>query len=157
MKAKKEKITSLTQWSKKRENNPDFVAAGMMVRLTEELAGIMAEKGWSRSKLAKKLKCSEAYVTKLLRGEQNLTIKKIAQIAGVLHMKPRIVLDGDSHDLILAQEAFTVRHVHGTIYPFTTHFGGTADSSGKTTYDVTPLDPISTKEVVIKYGAISHG
>lgn len=90
---KSEKITSLEQWTKSRENDPTYIATGLMVLLTEEIARALDEKSWSRSTLAKRLKCSTAHVTTLLAGEGNLTITKIAQISAVLGFKSRIFLN----------------------------------------------------------------
>ena len=39
----------------------------------------------SQTQLAKKLGFSNAYITKLLNGSENLTLLKLAQIASVLH------------------------------------------------------------------------
>ncbi|HBA82819.1 MAG TPA: hypothetical protein DCZ95_01875 [Verrucomicrobia bacterium] len=47
----------------------------------------MQERGVSRSDLARDLNVSPAYITKVLRGDENFSIQTLARIAFVLKMK----------------------------------------------------------------------
>ncbi len=99
MKKTKKKITSLEGWENLKKNDPDFIADKIMTLFVEELSQAMIDRKVSRSMLAKKLKCSSAYITKLLRGEENLTIKKISYLACVLQLTPKISLEKESRPL----------------------------------------------------------
>ena len=64
--------------------DPEFQAERLIIDLTEQIAKRLEDGSLTRSELAKRLKCSNAYITKLMRGEQNLTIRTIVQIANAL-------------------------------------------------------------------------
>lgn len=158
MKRRNRKITRLDQRTKKRKNNPDYVATGLMVYLTEEISMVMTTRKWTRSKLAKKMKCSEAYITKLLRGEENLTIRKIAQIAVVLGLQPKVVLDGETHDAHIAQKAFTKREMKGDILPWDATLSGSVSTPEKATVPVSNVISWPHRQIEITTGEVrAHG
>jgi transcriptional regulator with XRE-family HTH domain len=66
------------------KNDPEYIAERLILDLTEQIAKRLQEGSLTRSELAKRLKVSNAYITKLMRGEQNLTIRTIVQIANAL-------------------------------------------------------------------------
>jgi transcriptional regulator with XRE-family HTH domain len=74
--------------------HPQFILEGILIDITEQIVSLMEEKKMSRIKLAEKLKCSPAYITKLLRGDQNLTVKKLVEIALALGTELTISLNG---------------------------------------------------------------
>lgn len=103
----------------KYKNDPEYQAERLIIDLTEQIARRLEEGSLTRSELAKRLDCSNSYITKLMRGEQNLTIRKIFQIANAL---------GCTLDLsIIPQEskvigAFTIKktedaNFNGTVQP----------------------------------------
>lgn len=151
MKKKNEKVSKLNQWIERRKRNPDFIATGLMVHLTEEITRAMADLKWTRSKLASKLNCSTAYVTKLLRGEENLTIKKIAQIASVLGLSPKIILDGDQHTVEAKANEYTVRLVGSDVFPVLWDFDGGLLGKSYTIWQITPENPVVNPETNIDY------
>lgn len=61
-----------------------FWVAGAILELTEEVVRRMGEQGVSRSELARRLGTSPAYVTKLLRGNANLTLATMVRLARAL-------------------------------------------------------------------------
>jgi len=69
---------------KKYQNDPEFQAERLIIDLTEQISRKLEEGSITRSELAKRLDCTNAYITKLLRGGENLTIRKIVQIANAL-------------------------------------------------------------------------
>lgn len=92
---------------KKYENDPELIAEGVLISLNEQIVKLMEEKKVSRVQLAKRLNCSPAYITKLLNGNENLTIKKITQIACALETGIEITLTGknkqkQNHYMIVA-------------------------------------------------------
>ena len=66
------------------EQAEEFWVAGAILELTEEVVRRMSEQGVSRSELARRLGTSPAYVTKLLRGNANLTLATMARLARAL-------------------------------------------------------------------------
>lgn len=49
--------------------------------MTEELAAAIQESGLTRTQVAERLGSSKAHVTQVLRGDRNLTLRSIADIA----------------------------------------------------------------------------
>ena len=66
------------------EQTEDFWVAGAILELTDEVVRRMEERGVSRSELARRLGTSPAYVTKLLRGNANLTMATMVRLARAL-------------------------------------------------------------------------
>ena len=64
-----------------------------VVDLTEQLCEIMEAKGVSRADLARQLGRSRAWVTKVLRGDRNVTLKTITDIFWKLGYNARIQAD----------------------------------------------------------------
>jgi len=60
-----------------------------VLEFTEELVARMECMGVSRTGLARKIGCSPAYVTKILRGGTNFTLETMVKIADVLGCKIR--------------------------------------------------------------------
>jgi len=89
-KALKERI--LSTWSGKVEN--------AKMNFAFQMTDLMKEKSISNKVLADKLKTSAAYITKVLRGDQSLSIESIYKIADALgadvHLK---MVDKNSHSL----------------------------------------------------------
>jgi transcriptional regulator with XRE-family HTH domain len=81
------------------ENDPEYIAEGLMIDITEQIVNLMNTRKLSRSDLASKLKCSNAYITKLLNGSENLTIKKLVQIAQALGMSMDFAFVPDQCDI----------------------------------------------------------
>ena len=69
---------------KKYENDPEYVAEGLFLQINEHIVKALQDQGLSRSALAQELGVSGAYVTKLLNGNENLTIRQLARIAAAL-------------------------------------------------------------------------
>jgi transcriptional regulator with XRE-family HTH domain len=77
----KKKFDALVEQYK---DNLDYLTEGVLIDVTEQFYTQMKNKGLNRTELAQKLNCSNAYVTKLLNGSENLTLRKLVQIAHVL-------------------------------------------------------------------------
>jgi transcriptional regulator with XRE-family HTH domain len=71
----------------KYKNDPEYILQGIILRVSEKIAGLMQDRRMTRGQLAEKLGCSPAYVTKLLRGSENLTLRKLGEVS--------IALDAD--------------------------------------------------------------
>lgn len=76
------------------KRDPEYLTECGIVEFTENMARRMEELGVSRSELARRLDTSPAYITKILRGEANFTLKSMVKIAHALesrlttHMQP---------------------------------------------------------------------
>jgi len=74
--------------------SPEFWMEKAIIEYTEEIVSQMAQQGISRTELARRLGKNPAFVTKLLRGNNNFTFDTVVRIARALemefvpHMKP---------------------------------------------------------------------
>ena len=64
--------------------DPDFILEGVLLAVNERICELMQEKKISRAELARRLGRSRAYVTRLLNGQPNVTLKTLTQIAVAL-------------------------------------------------------------------------
>lgn len=70
-------------------------AAQQLIRgTTESITILMKKRGVTRSELARRMKRTNAYVTQMLSGDRNLTLRTIADVAKALDATPRVVLKG---------------------------------------------------------------
>lgn len=76
----------------KYKDDSEFIAEGLLIEVTEQIHKQLQTQNISRSQLAQKLSCSPAYITKLLNGAENLTLKKLVQIAQALNCSFDFVL-----------------------------------------------------------------
>jgi len=65
----------------------DYYEEGLFVTIAERVVDAMHAKRVSRSELARRLKVSPAYVTKILRGHANLSLESLAKVAFALNLK----------------------------------------------------------------------
>jgi len=68
----------------KYEEDAEFRLEGLIIDFTEKIVAKMAERNINRVELARRLGVSKAFVTKLLNGNQNLTMKSMMSIADAL-------------------------------------------------------------------------
>jgi transcriptional regulator with XRE-family HTH domain len=66
------------------KNDAEYQTEMLQLKITEQILSIMNEKSITRTMLAEKMGCSNAYITKLLNGKENLTLRKLTEIASVL-------------------------------------------------------------------------
>lgn len=65
----------------------EFRLETMIYRLTEKIAEKMQEQAVTRVQLAEKMNVSSAYVTKILRGSSNFTMKSLLKLADALNLE----------------------------------------------------------------------
>jgi plasmid maintenance system antidote protein VapI len=68
----------------KYEGDPRYIAEGLLVDTNEQVVRLMEQRGVNRTQLAALLDVSSAYVTKLLKGNENLTIKQLVRLSAAL-------------------------------------------------------------------------
>jgi transcriptional regulator with XRE-family HTH domain len=66
------------------ENRKLFEQERLLVEATELLSELMEKKRVSRAQLAQKIGKSKAFVTQLLRGNHNMTLRTVADLFGAL-------------------------------------------------------------------------
>jgi len=76
----------------KAQQYDDYWIEAALYDFTETVCQLMEEADMSRSELAQKLDVSPAYITKLLRGDANVTIKTMVRLARVFGREVQIAL-----------------------------------------------------------------
>lgn len=71
-------------------DNPSFILEGVLYDLTEQIVEEMEKQGISRSELARKMGKKPSFITRILRGNENLTFSTTVQIGLALGMKPHV-------------------------------------------------------------------
>ena len=74
-------------------NDPEFVAEGLAIKVTEEMLKCLEQKKLSQSWLAEQMGVSRAHVSRILNARPNITLLTIAKIAVALGVKPDVCLD----------------------------------------------------------------
>lgn len=69
------------------EDDPESELYGVLLDVTEAIVKRMIEQNVRRTDLAERLGTSRAYVTKLLDGQENMTLKTLVRVANALQMK----------------------------------------------------------------------
>lgn len=69
------------------ENDPEFQAEELRIDIIEQVLKMMENENVTRAELSRRLACSNAYISKLRNGSENLTVLKLTQIANVFHSK----------------------------------------------------------------------
>lgn len=89
---------------KKLVRQEEFILA-----VTEALASALEQSGMSQSRLADKLGCTRGFVSQVLAGGRNLTLRTIADIALALDVKPvfSVLRDAENLDYELIPSATT--------------------------------------------------
>ena len=80
-------INELMKLLEEAEKTPEYQFEKTVVDITERICEIMQDKGKSRADLARELGKSRAWVTKMLSGDQNMTIKTVIEILWSLGYK----------------------------------------------------------------------
>lgn len=69
------------------KDTPEYELEWLLLEVEEAIHTSMEARGMSRSELAERLGTSRAFVTKLLGGQENLTLKTLVRVANALEMK----------------------------------------------------------------------
>ena len=84
--------TWLGRQVEKHQHSPEYELEWLMLDLNEAVSSGMQRRQLSRSDLAERLGTSRAYVTKLLDGQENMTLKTLVRVANALEMKIAVQL-----------------------------------------------------------------
>jgi transcriptional regulator with XRE-family HTH domain len=105
--------TSPLDWLKSLGNDIDYLTEDAKNRFAVCLERRLKDQGLSKADLARELQSSPAYVTKLLRGDANLTIKTMIQLATAVNGRLHLHIASQEHDVkwfevVRRAEAFAV-------------------------------------------------
>jgi len=87
-------VTELTfkQMFAEARGMPEYWEEGAILDFTEALYGAMEEEGVTRAELARRLGTSQAYITRVLGGHANFTLKTMAKLALALGLQLEVGL-----------------------------------------------------------------
>jgi len=85
------------------ERMPEFWEEGAILDFTEALCAAMEEKGVTRSELARRLGTSQAYITRVLSGHANLTLKTMSKLAFALGLQLDVALSPQRRPSVAAR------------------------------------------------------
>lgn len=80
------------------QSAPEYPAEVAMLEFARVLNDAMSARGISRAELARRIGASPAYVTKVLRGDANLTIATMVKLAGAAGHALRFGLEANAAD-----------------------------------------------------------
>ncbi len=72
------------------ENTQAYAAEAALLEFTEEMVRLMEQQEVSQAELARRMDCTPAYISKILRGSTNFTLSSMARIAHALDSTLRI-------------------------------------------------------------------
>jgi transcriptional regulator with XRE-family HTH domain len=72
------------------KKDPDYQIERLLLEINEKILEILEGKGLTKKAFAEKLGVSSAYITKLLNGRPNLTLKSLIKIALTLNVKLKV-------------------------------------------------------------------
>jgi len=87
---------TLDRYAQEYANDPEFVAEGLAIKVTEEMLECLELKCLNQSWLAEQMGVSRAHVSRILNARPNMTLLTIAKIAVALGVKPDVCLDSES-------------------------------------------------------------
>ncbi len=88
------------------ESEPDFVYEQLLLDVNERILTAMERAGVRKADLAERLGTSRAYITKLLGGPENLTLKTLVKVAMALNSKVELRIHEIAPDAHEAIESF---------------------------------------------------
>ena len=100
--------TIFEQYMENPEHQRIFEQERVLVDAAELVSTAMEFRGVNRSELAKRLKCSKAYITQVLRGSQNLTLKTLADMFYGLNC--RLVISAVTEAGVMVNRPWNVTH-----------------------------------------------
>lgn len=87
------------------ENDPDFIAEGLLLQINEEICRLMDQEGITRVEFARRLGVSRQFVTKLLKGNANVTLLTLVKIATALSMQLSVSITARQQEARQADES----------------------------------------------------
>jgi transcriptional regulator with XRE-family HTH domain len=82
----------LEQYEEEYSKDPEYIAEGLALKVTEEMLQILHNNNQTQTWLADKMGVSRARISRILNARPNMTLLTIAQISVALGVKPDISL-----------------------------------------------------------------
>jgi transcriptional regulator with XRE-family HTH domain len=82
----------LEQYEEEYSKDPEYIAEGLALKVTEEMLQILHNKNKTQTSLAEQIGVSKARISRILNARPNMTLLTIAEIAIALGVKPYISL-----------------------------------------------------------------
>ncbi len=116
---------SFNEALKRARKHSAYFEEGLLIETASRLIRAMEDRDVSRGELARRLNVSPAYVTKVLRGQANLSLVSLARLAFALNLKWECILvpqDAQVGFLSLfdGEGCCSIRHVENPIVEKTT-------------------------------------
>ena len=96
----------MSDWYEQLKHDDDYWSESVKIDFAVNLDRLMRRVGITKTALAKKINSSQAYITKVLRGDSNLTIESMVKLAraaeGSLHVS--IVHQASTEQWMVAME-----------------------------------------------------
>ncbi len=89
----------LDRWAQSSDANAKLVAQEtLIIEATEALWNALERAGINKSELAERLGTTKGYVSQVLSGSRNMTLRTLSDICFVLDAKPHVRVDVDPDD-----------------------------------------------------------
>lgn len=86
---------------KKRGQEKLLAQEKLFMDVTEEIIYEMDKRGINKTDLAKSLGKSKSFITRILNGDHNMTLRTFSDVCFSIGVTPRVVVDGIHHDEII--------------------------------------------------------
>lgn len=86
---------TLERYVEELANDPEYIAEGLAMDVTDQMLELLAERGLTQSWLAQQMGVSRARVSRILHASPNMTLLTIARIAVALGVKPGVRLNAE--------------------------------------------------------------
>ncbi|MEK6704592.1 MAG: helix-turn-helix transcriptional regulator [Bdellovibrionota bacterium] len=93
---------TLERYAQEYENDPEFIAEGLSIKVIEEMLDRLEQKKLSQSWLAQQMGVSRAHISRILNAPPNMTLLTLAKIAVALGVRPDVCLNAESRRISLA-------------------------------------------------------
>lgn len=90
----------LAKWANQSEENAKLMAQELLItEVTEEIWEAMQEADVTKSNLAKRMGATKGYISQVLSGSRNMTLRTLSDICFALRTRPTIAVEEEPHDL----------------------------------------------------------
>lgn len=97
----------------KYENKSSYIAEELLLQVTEKIVELLIQKKMTRTELSAKMKVSKPYITKILNGNENLTLKTLVNIAHALDTKICIQFEKNNHETLFNNNYHEIKNIDG--------------------------------------------
>jgi len=107
----------LEQWTHQSEEHARLVAQErLIVAATEAIWKAMEEAGINKAELANRMAATKGYISQVLSGSRNMTLRTLSDICFVLGKKPVITLEAqDNNEAWQTEQTHDVRALKGMV------------------------------------------